>query len=164
MLLNHLAGDAALGVLSHDVIDHVARLLRDRRFRQIKIHAVEQPADDLCANGLGLRIFQLILQVSPHAGAQLLQVFRVVLFGERVVHRRQNFFLYLNDFNFKNALFAREFLRHEIGREIHADRALVARLGAAELLGKTGQERLRPDVHPEIFLLRQAPWPSARCR
>ena len=88
--------------------------------------------------------------------AELRQVFRAVFFGERVVNRRQDFFLHLDDFNFVNALFARELLGHEVGGEIHVHRALVARLRADELIGKTGNERVRRGVHPEIFLLGQA--------
>ena len=50
LLFNQLARHAALGVFPHDVINHVARFLRDRRFRQIKIHRVQQRADELAAN------------------------------------------------------------------------------------------------------------------
>ena len=138
--------------------------MRHRRFRQVKIHPVQQPADNLAANRLGLRIFQFVFQIEAHARAELLQVFRAVFFRERVVHRRQNFFLHLDDFDFKNALLARKFLRHEIGGKIHVDRALVARLGADELLGKTGDEGVRPRRPPRNFSVPSDPSPSARCR
>ena len=129
--------------------------MRHRRFRQFKNDAIQQPADDLPANRPRLRIFQLVFQIVAHARAQLLQIFRVVFFGERVVNRRRNLFLHLDQLNLKHALFARELFRHEVGGKIHVDRALVTRLRADKLFGEPGDERVRRGIHPEILLLRQ---------
>ncbi len=129
--------------------------MRDRRFRQVKIRAAEQRVNDLSANRLPLRMLQFIFQIHAHARAQLFQIFRAELFRQFVVNRRRNLFLHLDDFDFKNTLLAGQFLRHEIGGKIHVHGFLVARLRAGKLLGESGDERVRRDVHPEIFLLRQ---------
>ena len=55
--LDQLARDAALRVLAHEVIDHIARLIRHGSFRQVKIYLAQQRRNDLVAHGLALGKF-----------------------------------------------------------------------------------------------------------
>jgi len=60
LLLDDVLRDAALLVFADDVVDHVARLVGERGFRQVKAHLFKECGDELVADGFVVFVIQFV--------------------------------------------------------------------------------------------------------
>ena len=93
-----------------------------------------------------------------HAAQVFESLARHDLARERIVQGGKFLFLEFAHLDGVFDALAREVRQRKIGRRIHAEIARFARRGTDQRLAETGQERLRPELDPEVFPCPKVPW------